>query len=290
MPRPGTHKVYRRRIMAFKLFARESTSYISKHNVQNAKLYHSVIFSGFLRNRSMATRTRCSILKRNYCELANVNVPKISPVSCLPSAVKRSGRNDDSSSEKLYRLRIVETDSERGQAKVQYIGYGAEWDEWRLLDDIVEFNDSFSSDEAATIVPGRFCLYEEMRNNIKALLDTKRKGDPVWTIVMCFDMVYFEGLIRLGIRTNGRRNNDVYQLRSLSKLDDILEERWNIHGLNTNGDLCYVLPKTVKYYIKNTKQKVDYQMRVDGSLTKHTFGRNSQLVFHFICGDGTSAE
>ena len=35
------------------------------------------------------------------------------------------------------RLRVIEDDSERGRAKVRYIGYGAEWDEWRSLDDVV---------------------------------------------------------------------------------------------------------------------------------------------------------
>ena len=90
------------------------------------------------------------------------------------------------------------------------------------------------------------------------MLVAKRKGDPVCTIVMNFDKVYFEGLIRRGVRTNGRRNRDVYQLSSLSKLDDILGERWYVRWLNATGDFCYVQPKTVKYYFKNAKQKVDY--------------------------------
>ena len=118
----------------------------------------------------------------------------------------------------------------------------------------------------------------------------KRKGDPVFTIVMNFDKVYFKGHIRHGVKTNGRQNRDVYQLSSLSKLDDILGERWYVCGLNANGDFCYVQPKTVKYYFKTAKQKVDYQMQADGLLRKYVFGGNSQLVFHFICGNDTVAD
>ena len=121
----------------------------------------------------------------------------------------------------------------------------------------MELRNSSSSDEATTTTPvpseGRFCFYNELRNNIKSMLVAKRKGDPVCTIVMNFDKVYFKGLIRRSVKTNGRRNRDVYQLSSLSKLDDILGERWYVRGLNANGDFCYVQPKAVKYYFKNAK-------------------------------------
>ena len=94
-------------------------------------------------------------------------------------------------------MRVIEADSECGHVKVRYIGYGAEWDEWRSLDYIVELHNrnSSSSDEATTTTPvpseGRFCFYNELRNNIKSMLVAKRKDDPVCTIVMTFDKVYF---------------------------------------------------------------------------------------------------
>ena len=99
---------------------------------------------------------------------------------------------------------------------------------------------------------------------------------------------FFEGLIRRGEKTNGQRNREVYQLFSLTKLDDILGERWYICGLNITGDFCYVKPRTVKYYLKRGRQ--DYQMQNDGLIIKHTFGGSCQLCFHFVRGDGTTAE
>ena len=89
----------------------------------------------------------------------------------------------------------------------------------------MELRNSSSSDEATTTTPvsseGRFCFYNELRNNIKSMLVVKRKDDSVCTIVMNFDKVYFEGRIRRGVKTNGMRNRDMYQLSSLSKLDDV---------------------------------------------------------------------
>ena len=37
--------------------------------------------------------------------------------------------------------------SANGLVKVRYIGYGDEYDEWKVLEDIVELSDSSSSDE-----------------------------------------------------------------------------------------------------------------------------------------------
>lgn len=243
----------------------------------------------------MADRPHRSVPKKNYRELADVKVPKRSRLS-HPSSTSISGERNDSSSDKLYRLSIVDRDSENGRVKVRYIGYGAEYDEWRFLNDIIELNDSSSSDEAtcappvAAVCESRFCLYKELRDRIKSILCAKRKGDPVCAIVMPFDKVFFEGLLRRGEKTNGQRNREVYQLSSLTKLDDILGERWYIRGLNVAGDFCYIKPRTVKYYLKHGRQKVDYQMQNDGLITKHTFGRNCQLCFHFVRGDGTAGE
>ena len=249
----------------------------------------------------MATRPRRSILKRNYRELADIRVPKRSQVLHPSSSSKSRTIIDIDSSEKLYRLRIVDRDDENNRVNVTYIGYGTECDEWRLVDDIIELSDSSSSDEAACasapIVEvserreeSRFCLYKELRDRIKSMLYVRRKGDPVCIIVMPFDKVFFEGLIRRGEKTNGQRNREMYQLCSLTKLDDILGGRWYIRGLNMAGDFCYVKPRTVKYYLKRGRQKVDYQIQSDGSVIKYSFGGSYQLVFHFVRGDGTATE
>ena len=66
----------------------------------------------------MATRSHRSVPKRDYRELADVTVPKRSIVSRPLSFTKSNGRSDDSSSKKLYRLRVIEADSERGHVKV----------------------------------------------------------------------------------------------------------------------------------------------------------------------------
>ena len=64
---------------------------------------------------------------------------------------------------------------------------------------------------------------------------------------MSFSIIYFEGLIRRGWKlcNTGQCKSEVYQLSSLTKLDDLQEERWYIRGINASGDFCYIQPGSV---------------------------------------------
>ena len=238
----------------------------------------------------MNDRPRRSGSKRNYRELAGVEVPK---ESFIVSKSIKTKVNVSTSSERLYRLEVIEKDDENGRVKVRYIGYGEEYDEWKLAEDIVDLSESSSSDEASSVTGtplsvAKFCLYKELAYRIKALLCSSRKRNPICRVIMSFDIVYYEGLIRRGTKqlTTRQRKRDVYRLSTLTKLDDLLGERWYIRGINTNGDFCYIQPGSVKYYLKSCKKKLEYQMQADGTINKYLFGGQCQLIFQFICNDG----
>lgn len=196
-------------------------------------------------------------------------------------------------------MKIIDSDDSSGRVKVRYIGYGEGYDEWRLLEGIVELdnapNDSSSGDEEAEVVAGatqvgKFCLYEELAYRIKSLLHSTRTGNPVCKIIMGFDVVYFEGLIRQGTQVSTGKKRKVYQLPGLTKLDDLLGKRWYIKGINAAGDFCYIQPGSVKYYLKQCRRKTEFQMQLDGSLRKHVYGGRCQLVFYFVRNDGVSSQ
>ena len=92
--------------------------------------------------------------------------------------------------------------------------------------------------------PTHHSLYEELLFQIKSLLTSSRKGDPLCCI-NGFDTIHFEGLARRGVLCKTNRGQ-VYALPTLTKLDDILGAQWYVRGINTAGDFCYVQPKTVK--------------------------------------------
>ena len=270
----------------------------------------------------METRPKRSVKRRNYREMVEMKIPRISTKFTNGVTEERGVLKEPPPSEgKLYRLQIVEKDSLNGLVKVRYIGYDNTYDEWRPESDIVDLSEEDQVQEGggtvstamptvteanrsdtrsvrgvidnslqSEIQPAKhFNLYEELLLRIKSLLCSPRKGDPVCCISMGFDTIHFEGLARRGVVDKKLKQN-VYTLTALTKLDDILGSRWYIRGINTAGDFCYVEPRTVKYQLKFCPGNIEYQLLDDGTLKEHTYGIRYQLIFRFVRGDGISSQ
>ena len=52
----------------------------------------------------------------------------------------------------------------------------------------------------------------------------------------------------------------------------------------------YVRPETVRFYLRKSRSKTDYQWENNGTLTKYHFGASLYIVFKFVRGDGNSSE
>ena len=236
----------------------------------------------------MAQRPRRSICRPDYVAVADLK---------LPRNRKRSSHYNPTveSNDELDRICIIDEDVENSLAKVRYVGYGSDFDEWKARDDIVELSDSESDcdlREQPSSTIQRFCLFEELALRIKELLISSRKGNPVCRIVMSFDRMSFDSLVIRGtaVPKAGRSRRQVYTVSHMTKFDNLLGDRWYIRGLNAAGDFCFVTPGSVKLYLRETKRRIDYQLQSDGTMLKNYFGKGYCLVFSFIRSDGTSAQ
>ena len=238
----------------------------------------------------------------DYKELSDVKIPKRKRQRVNSKKVETDTRNDTT----LFRVNILETDEESGSVKVSYIGYSDEYNEWRPRDDIVDLTSDADNgklvDESSgntnhdfadlgeTLVPipsQQFCLYNELAFKIKSLLISNRKADPQCKIIMTFDKLCYDGLLYRGVPVKKHGCKEIYTVISLSKLDDILGERWYIRGINVAGDFSFVKPGSVRYFLKCCQGQKDYQIQSDGSLKMFNFGTRYQLTFSFIREDGT---
>ena len=177
----------------------------------------------------------------------------------LPRNVPRSSKRYKASSDTNDTKFIVE-DEENGRVKVGYIGLSNEYDEWRRLEDTVNIEEEEEEEEEDNdyLVPSsrlKFCLFEELACQIKTLLFSSRKASPVCSLSMSFDRVHFDSLVMRGIRKESKGRKEFYSLVSLSKLDDLLGERWYIRGINEAGDFCYAEPGTISFYLRQSKTK-----------------------------------
>ena len=181
-------------------------------------------------------------------------------------------------------VNILETDEENGSVKVSYIGYDDEYNEWRPSDDIVDLstmanlwmNRQVKLGETLVPIPSQqFCLYNELALKIKSLLISNRKADPQCKLIMTFDKLCYDGLLYRGVPVKKHGYKEIYTVISLSKLDDILGERWYIRGINVAGDFSFVKPGSVRYFFEMLQ---DYQIQSDGSLMMFNFGTRYQLT------------
>lgn len=243
----------------------------------------------------MAERPRRAIPRPDYVTLASCNIKLPRRTKHHKPWMDSHGIQNSEEENKLYRLKVLEEDLNNNLVKVRYIGYSSEYDEWRLRDEIVDLSDD-SSENDCTDFPAsiqHFCLFQELALRIKSLLSSNRKGDPICRIIMSFDSISFDSLIVRSTalpktRLNPRRQ--VYTIINVTKLEDLLGERWYIRGLNLAGDFCFITPSSVKFYLRHNKGRADYQIQSDGTMLKKIYGKGCQLIFSFVRGDGTSAQ
>jgi hypothetical protein len=148
----------------------------------------------------------------------------------------------------LYPVEVVERDVQKKKVKVHYTGYGSSDDEWRDEDDIVQ-----PRQDPINLITPAFNLYQELALKIKMSLQSTRKSNPEVKLVMDFDKLQFDGGIRQAGTLKASNRVEKYKIKAYSDLDEFLGSQWYIHGLNSRGDFCYVILKTVCFYLSQKR-------------------------------------
>jgi len=107
---------------------------------------------------------------------------------------------------------------------------------------------------------------------------------------MPFDEVSFDSLLIRSKALPKAGLRKIYTVVNMAKFDDILGDCWYIRGLNLEEDFCFIIPGSVKFYLKHYKGKVDFQIQSDGTVLKKTYGKGCKLIFSFVRGDGISTQ
>ena len=66
----------------------------------------------------------------------------------------------------------------------------------------------------------------------------------------------------------------------MTQFEDLLGNRWYIRGLNAVGDFCFVTPGTVRFYLREKKGRIDYQLKSDG--TRNILEKVLSWCFHLF--------
>jgi len=117
----------------------------------------------------MAQRPKRSVLRCDYASLADLKLPRIKK-SNIHGTPRPSDSQEGEANGELYRVEVVEEDIASSQVKVRYIGYSANFDEWKEKEEIVDLSDSDSEDDVPESLSGtiqRFSLLQKLAVRIK---------------------------------------------------------------------------------------------------------------------------
>ena len=188
---------------------------------------------------------------------------------------------------KLYSIEIIERKDDR--VKVHYVGYSSKYDEWKEKSEI-EFPrpqcDQVEDEEAVVYEP--FSLYKDLSLRIKRALSCNRKASPIIKLSMPFDLLSFNGGLKL-VGVPGKKSSGIqyYKIKNYKDLYPFLGINWHVRGINGNGDYGYVLKETVEFCIRRCRRLTEYVYDPsDETIVKSSINAGYMLTFSFVCGFG----
>ena len=242
--------------------------------------------------RSLRKRTRCP----DYKEKKESDI--LSDIPASHHKILRRRKDN------LYAIEIIEEDQEAARYKVHYVGYSCAYDEWKEKDAIVDIGDQNPDPEDPNPGPNacpmyydhglikRFSLYYELATRIKIALNSSRKGSPMVRIDLPFDKIEFNGGLRTyGVKKCCVRGIEYYTITKFQDLNPLLGVNWHWRGIDVNGDFCYVILKTIEFYLYPRRPIKEFIPSADGKPPEEVQRPTGEmLVFRFVQGDGVSAQ
>lgn len=126
---------------------------------------------------------------------------------------------------------------------------------------------------------------ERVYREIKRKFYSGRREDPEVRIEIQVDEdVFNESLERI---TSKRYQNNklIYEVLSNEALDCYIGAKWNERIINENGDFAYVIPGTLRFWLKKRKPIVEFKLSGDKYVISE-IDDGYQVVFTFVRGDG----
>ena len=179
------------------------------------------------------------------------------------------------STKKLYKLKVLSQEERNGKlfCKVHYLGWPKHYDEWREAKDIVD-TESCSNPVAE--------FGHALRTEVKRGLNSSRRTDSLIQLSLPVKKEIYEKLHQLGVPKRGKRQT----IAKFSDLNSCLGPDWHFRIVNAYGDFCYIVEKTVEFWLHDRKPLVEY--RQDGSLQNIECG--CSLRFNFVRANGNNKD
>ena len=217
--------------------------------------------------------------KTSYKDLVHVELPRGTRTRKCTSTVSQR-------CEKISPIGIV--GKEGSKVKVHYIGYSNKYDEWKDEEEVLDGRGvgHLAKNEANGLICKPYSLYEDLSIKIKRALTSRRRASPPLKFTMTFDILLFNG----GLKLAGKPSKKVlgvqyFKINQYKDQNHLLGKYWHVRGLNSSGDYSFAIKDTIKFAIKRGKPLADYTVHHDGdsevSAIKSIIDTGHCLIFSF---------
>jgi len=184
----------------------------------------------------------------------------------------------------LYPVIVTNQYNKQGHVRIHYVGYGNEYDEWRVLEGLVQLSPPCVFNET-------YDLHQELAWEIRSTLTSSQKSDPSVKITIPFDKQFFdEGMASKGYVHKATKQITRYRIHQYSDLDDILGINWHFSGLNSARDYCFVILNTTEFHVSRRRPITHFIPDSNGAAIKTSTPRGYVQHFTFVRGDGNSCD
>ena len=135
---------------------------------------------------------------------------------------------------KLYPIEVIE--STRNRVRVHYVGYFSQYDEWKDKSEIEVMNlqpgnvsqDTKDKSDTTAI----YDLHKELTVKIKRVLSCNRTTSPNIKVSMLFDILLFNGGLKLAAILSKRSCGiQYYKINHYKDLYPLLGVNWHVRGI-----------------------------------------------------------
>ena len=137
--------------------------------------------------------------------------------------------------------------------KIHYVGYESSYDEWKDEAELATMDEGSEASVTEDLLEP-YSLYKDLSLRFKRALTCNRTSSPQVKIVMPFDILMFNGGLRVsGISTKVVGGNQQYKISHYRDLNHLLGSNWHFLGMNSNGYYGDLVMETASFYIHRSK-------------------------------------
>ena len=192
-----------------------------------------------------------------------------------------------------YILQIIDRDKSSNKVRIHFIGYSFDFDEWRDTTEVAEGEESTKLCSLAqwfepsvdSLSDKTDAFFYNLAKAVKVSLYSSNRELPAIRIEGRIDADNYNGYLKNTGVVNKFKGKNVHVVSNNNEISRIMGKKWFQRIINTNGDFCYVVRDTVRFWL-NEKRPVKDFFYVGDHLFENQIRNDLQLIFTFVRGDG----